>query len=557
MRVHLLLSIGFIAAPLVAQPPLKPEDLCRLEGRVLNAATGTPLSKATLTLMRNDAGAGMTSPPTNFTTSTDAEGRFAMRDIEPGRYRLRATRTGFVGIEYNARGPNRSGTMITLERGQQAKELNFRLPPHAVITGRVIDPDGEPMENAMIQLVRTTYVRGKKQMSPVNNISTNDLGEYRMFGVAPGKYFVSATYRGMYGMNNVDRSATPAPEEDFVPVWYPGTTDAAAAVQIDVAAGAQVSNINLKLAKAHTVHVRGRVTQSVATGRANTIVILLPRTGEGMALMMMMNRNRTVDAKGAFDIPSVAPGSYMLRASTSVGNKSYSASVPVDVGAASVENVVINIVPGAPLAGRLRPDREGSLALDNVRVQLMPRETATIYMNAGNAKVGEDGGFRMDDVSPEQYNLSVYGLPDGYYVKTIRYGETDISSGALDLPPGGSYAPLDIIVSPEAGQVSGGVQNPKTQQPAPGAMVVLIPQEPERRNQNSFYKTVTTDQLGNFTLKNLTPGQYKVFAWEDIEPGSYFDSEVVKPVEGSGEKVEVKPNGQHSVQLTLIPAGQA
>jgi hypothetical protein len=151
----------------------------------------------------------------------------------------------------------------------------------------------------------------------------------------------------------------------------------------------------------------------------------------------------------------------------------------------------------------------------------------------------------------------VYGLPDGYYVKTIRYGETDISNGALDLAPGASYAPLDVIVSPEAAQVSGAVQNSKTQQPAPGATVVLIPQEPERRDQTNFYKTVTTDQLGNFTFKNLTPGQYKVFAWEDLEPGAYFDPDVVKPVESNGESVEVKPNGRHNVQVKLILAGEA
>ena len=124
MRAVLLVAMTALA--LSAQPPttarapanapapeLKPEDLCTLEGRVLNAAAGTPLSKATLTLMRADISPGTGSPLTNFTASTDAEGRFAMRDIEPGRYRLRANRTGFVAMDYNARSPNRSGTMLT------------------------------------------------------------------------------------------------------------------------------------------------------------------------------------------------------------------------------------------------------------------------------------------------------------------------------------------------------------------------------------------------------------------------------------------------------------
>src|SRR5262249_20320261 len=105
MRVHLLL--GLVAFRLVAQPPLKPEDYCTLEGRVLNAATGTPLAKTTLVLMRTSISANVTALPPDFTTNTDGEGRFAMRDIEPGQYRLRASRAGFIDMEYGSRGPFR------------------------------------------------------------------------------------------------------------------------------------------------------------------------------------------------------------------------------------------------------------------------------------------------------------------------------------------------------------------------------------------------------------------------------------------------------------------
>ena len=98
------------------------------------------------------------------------------------------------------------------------------------------------------------------------------------------------------------------------------------------------------------------------------------------------------------------------------------------------------------------------------------------------------------------------------------------------------------------------VQNSKTQQPAPGATVVLIPQEKERRDQQSYYKTTITDQTGSFTLKGLPPGAYNAFAWEDIEPGAFVDSDFVKTFESSAESVSVVESGQLSLTLTLIPA---
>ena len=96
------------------------------------------------------------------------------------------------------------------------------------------------------------------------------------------------------------------------------------------------------------------------------------------------------------------------------------------------------------------------------------------------------------------------------------------------------------------------MQNSKTQQPAPGATVVLIPQEKERRDQIQYYKTVTTDQYGRFTLKNLDPGEYKVFAWEDVETGAYMDPDFVGPVESRGESLTIREGSQENLQLKLI-----
>jgi len=128
----------------------------------------------------------------------------------------------------------------------------------------------------------------------------------------------------MAPMNAVDRSAAPQPEEDYVPTYYPGAIHAADAAQIDVAAGRELGNINLKLSKAHTVRVRGHVSQGLAAGRPMINISIMPRSADSMA-MFLVNRSRTVDAKGNFELTGVAPGQYYLRANMSTGDKNYSA----------------------------------------------------------------------------------------------------------------------------------------------------------------------------------------------------------------------------------------
>ena len=110
---------------------------------------------------------------------------------------------------------------------------------------------------------------------------------------------------------------------------------------------------------------------------------------------------------------------------------------------------------------------------------------------------------------------------------------------------------LEIEVSATAGVVSGTVQNDQ-QQPSPGVAVVLIPQEPERREEPQYYRTASTDDAGRFTLKNLIPGQYKVYAWPGIEAGAYMDPDFLRPVESRGEPVTVRDGGQETVQVKLI-----
>jgi len=181
----------------------KPEDLCTAEGQVLNLATGAPVHKAEVVLHR----AGQTNG--SYSAVADSGGNFAINGIESGKYRLSASRTGFVATQYGARGPSRDGTTLSLQPGQRLKDLAVRLTPHAVITGRVVDEKREPIVLGQVQAMTYSFRAGKKELATSQMVHTNDLGEYRIYGLSPGKYYVTAALKNDSYEDEVVRSAVP------------------------------------------------------------------------------------------------------------------------------------------------------------------------------------------------------------------------------------------------------------------------------------------------------------------------------------------------------------
>jgi hypothetical protein len=226
--------------------------------------------------------------------------------------------------------------------------------------------------------------------------------------------------------------------------------------------------------------------------------------------------------------------------------------MPVEVGNSNVENLSITVNPALSLSGAVRLDGKAVANVSTVQVSVRLRDP--IGMMAGPSspvsKVNADGTFTLANVNADQYNVTLSGLPDGFYVKSVSVGGQDALLTGLNLSSGAA-GPIDIVLAPNAGQAAGVVRNDQ-QQPAPGVTVVLIPQERERKEQTQYYKTATTDASGGFTFKNLDPGQYKVYAWKDVESGAYMDPDFVGPVENRGETLTIREGSQENLQVKLI-----
>ncbi len=249
-------------------------------------------------------------------------------------------------------------------------------------------------------------------------------------------------------------------------------------------------------------------------------------------------------------LAGLTPGVYT--AGTSVSG--HYGGVAFDVGGSDVDNVVITVDSGLTINGRVVVEGETKESLSSLRIRFQPGWVVQtpVFEGPGNP-VTKDLTFRETNMSPGVYRVEMKNMPDSFYLKTVREGTVDVTYTGLDLRSG-TNDEIEVLLSPKAGVVSGIVQSGEKNEPTPGVTIVLVPKEKERQQIPLYYAEATTDQFGRFTLKNLAPGEYKAFAWEDVESTAWMDPEFMAPLAGKGVPVTVSESGQLNISVQLITA---
>jgi hypothetical protein len=218
------------------------------------------------------------------------------------------------------------------------------------------------------------------------------------------------------------------------------------------------------------------------------------------------------------------------------------ASQPVEVGGNHVEGLILTMSAGGDVQGTVKvEDATSPIDLSNVNVNLRP--TGMNFGRVPRGKVGADARFVLNGVAPVPYAINAGGVPDNCYVKSIRYGGRDVPENGVDMSGGGT---LEITLSAAAAAVDGVVMD-KDNKPVAGAVVALIPKDGSPASGRS------ADENGIVSFKGLKPGEYRLIAWEDVEPGAYMDPDFVKPFESKAKNVKLDAGGREALQLKAIP----
>ena len=493
----------------------------RIEGRVINSATGEPLRKAEVQLHGGPGG--------EMSATTDASGNFAIDQVPPGSYNLTAQHQNFAIQSYGARRSGMPGSKISVSAGQRVSGLEFRLIPFGVISGKVVDEDGDPVSGVMVMVLKRAYFRGGARLSNAgNSSSTNDRGEFRAYNLPAGHYYVMAQ---AFLRGRSDR-------QSYVNTFYPSAPEPSSAAVITLGPGQEVSGRDVQIRKARMFTVSGKVSGMES---ARGVSISLYPADTSMSVAFGMNRAAQIRREdGSFKIQSVAPGAYTLIA---MANNRLAARQDVSVGDADLEGVIVNLVEPGTVKGRVSVENPGANLpkLQGLRVSLTP--VGNIPMNSPNAATNGDGTFNMEEVPAAR--LSVNCTPvEGTYLKTVLWNG-QVSNDDTIQTSGGASGTLDLIFAPTSAEIDGDVK--LDDQPAPGASVLLVPAS----GRESDFRYLMADQNGHFAAKGVAPGGYTALAL-DAPMYGMPDPAFVKSLDKYTAYTKVDQNGQATVSLNLI-----
>ena len=520
-----------------------------LQGSVVKEPVGDPLKKAIIEVIAENQEEGG-----NYTATSDQDGHFKITDIQPGRYRIFVERTGYIEVDEKRR--RSEGMVISLDAGQDLKDQTLRMLAAGILTGRVLDEDGDPMANVEVTVLR----RKGSAFESSGSAHTNDLGEYRIGGLLAGKYYVVATPLPNFqtlipAKQDSGDTANAAPALAYGATYYPNAADRGQASPIELHAGEEMP-VDFSLTRRHSARIRGRVS---GLGASPSAVMLRGKDGNPM-----FNAGE-VGKDGKFEISNVAPGSYTLTAMTVGAETPLITRRTIEVGTADIDDVQLTPLPPATVRGQVHfggkfPKSDASQTI----VYLHPTEGDDSYdgvtidgdasaTSSNFVKVKPDGSFELKNVAPGIYEIDVSGDAKAFgnaYVESLAVGTKNYVDTGLNVS-GGTIA-VDVTVSGEAGIIDGTATSDKNE-PVGEAVVVAVP-EARFRAQASRYQRVLADQTGRFTLRGLRPGTYTLFAWEHLEGDEYRDADFLKLFEGHGVEVKVEKSSHQTVPLKIVAA---
>jgi hypothetical protein len=514
-----LALVAVCAAALAPQFSIaqSPDSACKIEGQVLSASTGAPLKNATLRVSFT----GFVPPPHSvtepdeFETTSDSEGRFLFDAIPSVRYRLTGDRAGYIAGGYDA-------TLDCVASPEHANVV-IKLIPQGVISGRVIDDDGEPVPGAEVEVMRRVWVNGSRRLNQVDLESTHADGGFAIGGLQPGRYYVRASYR-----KEEDRPAESgrrsAIKEAFIPAFFPAALDVTGATPIDVAAGAQIPGIDIRLKKSRAFRVSGKVITSASKHLLGDIELdLFQQDGPPATPSAEIEDVR-------FEFRDVLPGSYVLRPDGRERPSALVGSTPVTVRDEDVRDLVLALSP--PLQVK------ATVTLDGGDIRRTPRDLQSAFIfwpESGpspgrNWRVNGEGKF-VAELAPGRYRIEM--IPAGY-LKSIRLNGQDVAADKLDLM---AASTLDLVVSMNVAQVDI-VTHDAGGQPVRNAVTQVC----DAQN----WCTTTRMWLG------LAPGDYRVCAWADEGDGVITVPEFRAAFESQCAKIKLAEKSHENVELKLI-----
>ena len=553
-----------------------PQGTAAIEGRVLTADTGRPVKRARVAVSGGGRG--------GRTATTDDQGRYRIAELAAGSYTVAAAKTGFVDAVFGQRRPLQPGTPVQLTDGQAATNIDLRLTRGGVVTGRVVDEDGEALARALVTVQRYQYVRGERQLTPAGSDQTDDRGQYRVFGLPPGDYYVSASAGGLMqllgrgglqqlaaafgGPGRGGRGAAGVSEETevtgYAPTYYPGVVSAAEAGKVAVGPGAEANGIDVQIQLVPFARISGIVAG--ATGGANVMLVAEDTRVGPLARLGGQVLTGRAQADGTFSISNVPPGRFVAIArSSGPDGLPRTGMQSIVVNGQNLDGVTLTLQPGVTLSGHITVESSGTPAPADYSVfRIEAPDVSPLPVGGGGrgggpagagARAERNGTFQIDNLLPGLHFVRVAGggvQGQGqaqWTVKAITIGGQDVADAVVELKPGQNVDNVTVVLTDRTTEIAGTVRDARNAGMPAVSVIAFSTDETHWSPQSRRIQSVRTDAAGAFRLRNLPPGDYFLVASDDVEQGEWFDPSYLQSVRGAARRISVAEGDRKTQDL--------
>ena len=519
-----------------------------LRGRIVASDTGTAVRRAQVRISGPDIG--------TKTALTDVQGRYEFRDLPAGRFNVSVSKSGFVTMSYGQNRPFEPGRPIELAEAQKMDKADVALPRGSVLAGRVADEFGEAVAEAEVTAMRMQFTNGRRRLVPSGrNGTTNDLGQFRIYGLPPGEYYVSASLRNMNAMVMDIMGGPGGPtgsnqSAGYAATYYPSTPTPGEAQRISLAVGQELASVDIQLQPVKLARITGSAVGSDGKPMSGAMVMLMPAMKD--ALQFMPGGTSRTDANGNFTLSSVTPGEYSLQVqsmggmiSAAGGNMTFTfrsdATTTTSQPSQEREFAVANVnVTGEDITGMVMVGTRGAKATGTISYgsAAKPEGTAGIRVTAtpaeldsnpmpmfGGSNVKDTGAFEVEGLMGQRI-FRAANLPKGWILKSVKVNGQDVTDKGVEFKPGEDVNGVELELTNRTTAISGSVTNDRGEIHKDYTVVVFAEDEAKwTLPQNRWTSSSRPDQEGRFKFANLPAGAYLAIAVEYVAQGEWSDPE--------------------------------
>jgi protocatechuate 3,4-dioxygenase beta subunit len=488
---------------------------------------------------------------------SDRTGHFSIATIRPGTYILLPERAGFLHVQ--AKGstaiPN-----ITIKPGEHVTDYQLEMAPRAVISGRVVDEAGEPVQGLRVQTVPVTPASIPVVLTAAPNPGTDDRGEFRLIGPA-GKYYVQAVVNNMGsgGNERPEIRSDGTSEAIYATTFYPSSLRKDRGTVVEAVAG-NVSGIEIRLVRQQQGLAISGVVSGIPEGTNRGYVMM--QTGES-AQRINSGRSTGIGADGKFRFDGLQPGFYRVSAHYNDGKTLLvSRTLEWQLENTEIANVELALAPGVELSGTLK--MEGEAAGTAAPKRTVKLEPASGYSMVGQGTTGgevdRDGAFRIGNIVPGKYRVKVEPLPENAYVKTLEIDGAAVTNGIADLSKAARGASAKVTIGRNGAQISGRVLDSNGERMPSNLVMIFLARDAEDIPLLGNGTTQASPD-GKYTVKAVVPGKYRLVALDALQLSGSSSSgdvmDILKKLFVRGEEIEFKEGDRITKDVKVTPMEDA